>query len=59
VTDKPIAGIDIAKDGLDICVDDDARVERIANRAEAVGAWLDRRGRGWWALSRPAGTSGC
>ena len=44
MTDKPIAGIDIAKDGLDICVDDDARVERIANRAEAVGAWLDRMG---------------
>lgn len=42
MTDKPIAGIDIAKDWLDICVDGGARVERIANRAEAVGAWLDR-----------------
>lgn len=42
MTDKPIAGIDIAKDWLDICVDGAARVERIANRAEAVGAWLDR-----------------
>ena len=42
MTDKPIAGIDIAKDGLDICVDGGARVERIANRADAVSAWLDR-----------------
>jgi transposase len=43
VTDKPIAGIDIAKDWLDICVDG-AGVERIANSAEAVAAWLDRVG---------------
>lgn len=42
MTDKPIAGIDIAKHWLDICVAGEARVERIANSAEAVGAWLDR-----------------
>ena len=41
MTDKPIAGVDIAKDWLDICLDG-AGVERIANRTEAVGAWLDR-----------------
>jgi transposase len=45
VTDKPIAGIDIAKEWLDICVDG-ARVDRITNSAEAVGAWLDRVGPG-------------
>jgi hypothetical protein len=43
MTDKPIAGIDIAKHWLDVCVAGEARVERIANNAEAVGAWLDRR----------------
>jgi transposase len=42
MTDKPIAGIDIAKHWLDICIAGDIRVERIANNAEAVGAWLDR-----------------
>jgi transposase len=42
MTDKPIAGIDIAKHWLDICVAGDTRVERIANNAEAVAAWLDR-----------------
>jgi transposase len=41
VTDKLIAGVDIAKDWLDICVDG-ASVERLANSAEAVGGWLDQ-----------------
>jgi transposase len=41
MTDKPIAGVDVAKDWLDLCVDG-TRVERVANSAEAVGAWLDR-----------------
>lgn len=41
MSDKPIVGIDIAKDWLDICADG-TRVERLANRAESVGAWLDR-----------------
>jgi transposase len=45
VTDKPIAGIDIAKDWVELCVDG-TRVERIANSAEAVGAWLDQVGPG-------------
>ena len=41
VTDKPIAGVDVAKDWLDICVNG-RRVDRIANSPEEVGAWLDR-----------------
>ena len=41
MTDKPIAGVDIAKDWLDICVEG-AGVERIVNSVEAVGAWFDR-----------------
>jgi hypothetical protein len=57
VTDKPIAGIDVAKGWLDICVDGGTRVERVTNTAEAVGAWLDRVARGWWRLSRPAAMS--
>src|SRR5260370_30921139 len=44
MTDKPIAGVDIAKEWLDICVDGGARVERIANSAEAAGPWLHRVG---------------
>jgi transposase len=41
VTDKPIAGVDIAKDWLDICADGTG-VEHIANTPAAVAAWLDR-----------------
>ena len=37
-----VAGIDIAKDWLDICVRSGARVACIVNNADAVGAWLDR-----------------
>jgi transposase len=40
--DKPIVGIDVSKGWLDVCVAGSAGVERIANNAEAVGAWLDR-----------------
>jgi hypothetical protein len=43
MTDKPVVGIDVSKGWLDACVAG-ARVERIANNAEAVGAWLDRVG---------------
>jgi hypothetical protein len=57
VTDKPIAGVDIAKDWLDIC-EDGAGVERIANSAEAVAAGSTGLARGWWRLSRLAATSG-
>jgi transposase len=55
MTDKPIAGVDIAKEWLDICVDGDARVERIANSAEAAGAWLDRVGPGLVAFEPTGG----
>ena len=41
MTDKPIVGVDVAKDWLDLCTGE-ARIERIANREEAIAAWLDR-----------------
>jgi transposase len=37
-----IVGVDVAKDWLDLCVAGTAQVERIANTAEAVLAWIDR-----------------
>jgi transposase len=41
VADKLIIGVDIAKEWLDAGADG-AAVERVANDAAAVGAWLDR-----------------
>jgi transposase len=41
VADKLIIGVDIAKGWLDACADG-AAVERVANDAAAVEAWLDR-----------------
>jgi transposase len=40
VSDKPIVGVDVSKDWLDLCWQD--KIERIANRGEAIAAWLDR-----------------
>ncbi len=40
---KGIIGIDVAKDWLDLCPAGGTKVERIANTAEAVEAWLARR----------------
>ena len=40
VSDKPIVGVDISKDWLDLCWQD--KIERIANGGEAIAAWLDR-----------------
>jgi transposase len=40
MADKPVVGVDVAKDWLDMCVA--GAVERIANTAAAVLAWLDR-----------------
>jgi transposase len=44
MTDKPIIGIDVSKDWLDLCSNASGTVERIANDREAIGAWLDREG---------------
>ncbi len=55
MTDKPIVGIDVSKGWLDACVAGSARVERIANGAEAVGAWLDRVGPGLAAFEPTGG----
>ena len=41
MTDKPIVGVDVAKDWLDLCTGE-TRIERIANREEAIAAWFDR-----------------
>jgi transposase len=40
VSDKPIVGVDVSKDWLDLCWQD--KLERIANAGEAIAAWLDR-----------------
>lgn len=42
MTDKTIIGVDVAKAWLDLAVAGDSGSERIANTAEAAGAWLDR-----------------
>lgn len=41
MADKPIVGVDVAKDWLDLCTGE-ARIEHIVNTAEAIAAWLDR-----------------
>jgi transposase len=55
MTDKPIVGIDVSKGWLDASVAGSARVERIANDSEAVGAWLDRVGPGLVAFEPTGG----
>ena len=40
--DKPIVGVDVSKDWIDLCIAGNAKVERLANDQEAIGAWLDR-----------------
>jgi transposase len=40
--DKPIVGIDVSKDWLDLCIAGNAKVERLVNDEKAIGAWLDR-----------------
>jgi transposase len=39
---KPIVGIDVSKEWLDLCIAGNAKVERLENAEEALGAWLDR-----------------
>ncbi|HEV7786461.1 MAG TPA: transposase, partial [Thermoanaerobaculia bacterium] len=40
--DKPIVGIDVSKDWIDLCIAGNAKVERLANDQEAMDAWLNR-----------------
>ena len=42
MSDKPIVGIDISKDWLDLCASHVPQIERIANTREAITAWLER-----------------
>jgi transposase len=42
MTSKPIAGVDVSKDWLDLCVGDTPRPERVANTEETIAAWLER-----------------
>lgn len=42
MADKPVVGIDVSKDWLDLCASNAAGVERIANTREGVAAWLKR-----------------
>jgi len=55
MTDKPIVGIDVSKGWLDACVAGGAKVERIANDTQAVGAFLDRIGPGLVAFEPTGG----
>ena len=56
MADKPIVGIDISKEWLDLCTSQAVEVERIANTPEAVAAWLERTGPGLIAFEP---TGGC
>ena len=56
MADKPIVGIDISKEWLDLCTSQAVEVERIANTPEAVAAWLERTGPGFIAFEP---TGGC
>lgn len=40
--DKPIVGVDVAKEWLDFAVAGGSRVDRIANSLDGIVAWLDR-----------------
>ncbi|MBV8838336.1 MAG: IS110 family transposase [Alphaproteobacteria bacterium] len=42
MTNKPIVGIDISKEWIDVCTNRSGKGERVANNREAIGAWLDR-----------------
>jgi len=42
MTGKPIVGVDVAKDWLDLCRAGTTRVERIANEPKAIAAWLEQ-----------------
>lgn len=43
IISKPVIGVDVSKQWLDIAMAGGAHGERIANTAAAIGAWLDRR----------------
>jgi transposase len=55
MADKPIVGIDVSKEWLDLCTSQRAGVERIANTPEAVEAWLERTGVGLIAFEPTGG----
>lgn len=42
VTDKPIVGVDVSKEWLDLAIANDARVERIKNEEAAILRWLEK-----------------
>jgi len=41
MTDKPIAGVDVSKGWLDLCISGSPAMTRINNTGAAIGAWLD------------------
>jgi transposase len=42
MTDKPIVGVDVSKEWLDLAVAGDGRVERIENNRQIIDCWLER-----------------
>jgi transposase len=54
MTDKPIVGIDVSKEWLDLCTSDTGAA-RIPNRREAIAAWLERADPGLIAFEPTGG----
>ncbi len=55
ILDKPIVGIDVSKEWLDVAIAGTAGVDRIANDAASVAVWLDRIGPGLVAFEPTGG----
>lgn len=55
MSDKPIAGVDVSKGWLDVCVGGSSMPVRIDNTSEAIGAWLDSAGPGLVAFEPTGG----
>lgn len=53
MSDKPVVGVDVSKQWLDLCRQEE--FERIANTGEAIAAWLDRVGPGLVACEPTGG----
>lgn len=55
MTDKPIVGVDVSKDWLDLAIASDGKVERIKNEEAAILRWLERTKPGLVAFEATGG----
>ena len=53
--DKPIVGVDVSKEWLDLCLAGQTKVERIANERAAIAGWLRRHEPGLLACEPTGG----